>query len=319
MIKQPRFWQSHSLLPWLLWPASFFFWLGGRIKRAWQRPQKITAPVICIGNVTVGGAGKTPTAIAVANHFIAKQKKVVFVSRGYGGKLTGPLRVNPEQHTAQDVGDEPLLLAQIAPVWIGVNRYKTALLAHLDGADIIIMDDGFQNNSLYKDMSLLVIDGAYGLGNRLLLPAGPLRETFSSAQKKADAVVIIGESNAPLSSSITKPVIQASLTPATNAIPADKPVIAFAGIGRPEKFFQSLREASFSMLEQIPFPDHHLYTEEDLKQLTSKAKDKHAILVTTEKDMVRIPQTFADQIFTFPIEISWQDEKKLAKLLANIK
>lgn len=281
------------MIPRLLAPIAYFWGLAGRLRRAFAQPARAEVPVICIGNLTVGGTGKTPLALTLAERLIRSGEVVHFLTRGYGGSEHGPLRVDLTRDTAANVGDEPLLLAELAPTWVAVDRAKGAEAAVRAGASLIIMDDGFQNPSLAKDFSLLVVDAHAGLGNARLVPAGPLRERMSDALKRTSAVMIVGRGHAAdriaaraLNSAL--PVFR-SILRAKNAPDLDgKPVLAFAGIGRPDKFYATLRELHADILASEDFPDHHMFTEADAQRLLVKARGLKATLVTTEKDRVRL-------------------------------
>ena len=310
-LKEPDFWYPKagqvSAEAFLLWPVGFFYDMAGRARRAVSRPQKMSVPVICVGNLVAGGVGKTPIAIAVADILKAKGHQPFFLSRGYGGVEEGPKRVEALGDNATAVGDEPLLLARRYPTIVAKNRPAGADLAISQGADCIIMDDGFQNPSISKDLSLVVVDGARGFGNGRVIPAGPLRESVTAGLKRADAVIIVGEDGgvsrqvrATLSSD---KVLSARLTPHTEQ-PMDKKrrYLAFSGIGHPDKFFDTLREYGLPLSDQIPFPDHHVYTEDELSMLREKAISAHAALITTEKDWQRLTEEARAQIWYFGIQ-----------------
>ena len=297
-MREPRFWQlrrgnGFSIFPSLLAPFSYFWGAAGRLRRYYTTPETAAVPIICIGNLTVGGTGKTPLALTLAERLIKSGEVVHFLTRGYGGSEHGPLQVDLSRDTAANVGDEPLLLAQIAPTWVAVDRAEGAAAAARSGARVIIMDDGFQNPSLKKDFSLLVVDAHAGLGNGRLVPAGPLRERVADAIKRTSAVMIVGRGHAAdgLAARARNnglPVFRAILR-ATNAPDLDgKQVFAFSGIGRPEKFFATLKELHAIVAGVQEFPDHHMFTEADAQRLLLRARDLGATLVTTEKDRVRL-------------------------------
>jgi tetraacyldisaccharide 4'-kinase len=250
-------------------------------------------PVICIGNLTAGGTGKTPIALTLAERLIRAGEAVHFLTRGYGGSEHGPLRVDLTRDTAANVGDEPLLLAAIAPTWVAADRAEGAAAAARAGAGLIIMDDGFQNPSLFKDFSLLVVDAHAGLGNARLIPAGPLRERASDALARASAVMIVGHGHAAdrftaRARNSALPVFRAILR-AKNPPDLDgKAVLAFSGIGRPGKFYATLRELHAVLVNVQDFPDHHMFSEADAQRLLVRARDLNAMLVTTEKDHARL-------------------------------
>jgi len=312
--KSPAFWQKRSavssIIPDLLIPFSVIYYSIVCLRNRGVAPEKLAVPVICAGNLTVGGAGKTPLALKIAEEIgRLSQKKIAFVSRGYMGTNSGPLPVNPALHHVEDVGDEPLLLAKIAETWIGRDRLLTAKAAIAAGAGIIIMDDGFQNMAIHKDLSLIAVDGGFGTGNGLVLPAGPLREPVLKALKRADAVVFIGDDKYDELPFLTRyaRIIKAKLQPVSGMDLAGKKVLAFAGIGRPEKFFETLVGMGAELLDKVSFPDHYVYEPEDIKELISRAAKLKAILITTEKDYVRLPADMRGEIKTLPVNLEIAD------------
>ena len=320
-MKAPAFWQTDSIPATLLTPVSWAYAAGAALHRAIRTAHKAPIPVLCIGNLVVGGAGKTPVAISVAARLIANGKSVHFLSRGYGGREAGPLLVDPEQHDAAAVGDEPLLLARTAPCWVARDRAAGVRAAADGGADIVVMDDGFQNPGIHKDISLLVIDGETGFGNGRLLPAGPLRESVQSGLRRADAVVLLGGDNAGVGAMIPQatPVLRATIKPLP---PPDLlnggRVYAFAGIGRPEKFFATLDALKCRIAGRQIFPDHHPYTKREIDVVLDRAQQAGALPVTTEKDHLRLPETAKDLVQTLPISVSWQDADALDRMLARL-
>ena len=276
-------------------------------------------PVICVGNMTVGGAGKTPVCMALAQKFIALGIRPAFLSRGYGGRLAGPLMVEPSHHSPEQVGDEPLLLSQIAPSWIARRRMDGAQAITVDGqADIILMDDGMQNPTLHKDFTLLVIDGKTGFGNGQLLPAGPMRTKLSKAIPETSAIVIIGEDATGVGNLFppNMPVFHASIV-ANSRPDLTQPFVAFAGIGRPEKFFQTLLDLGCQLKKTVAFPDHRPYNLSDINNLKQMARKNAARLITTEKDVIRIPKAEQDGIDILPITLHWP-ASQFAQLMQQI-
>lgn len=317
-MKAPAHWQRTSALSLALMPLSWCVAMGGRARRAWANPARAPVPVICIGNLVAGGAGKTPVAIAVADALFRHGRTVHFLSRGYGGREVGPLRVDPDRHTANDVGDEPLLLARRAPTWIARDRASGAASAANEGAEIVVMDDGFQNPTIAKDLSFVVVDGGYGFGNGHVMPAGPLREPLADGFSRADAVILMEPDEAGIAAALptTVPVLRAALRPTEPDALSGKSVYAFAGIGRPEKFFATLREMGAILAGTREFPDHHAYSDADTKELIDAARQAAAIPVTTEKDTVRLPPPVRTDVTAVPVEIGWDDEKALEALLS---
>ncbi|GLQ07717.1 tetraacyldisaccharide 4'-kinase [Sneathiella chinensis] len=320
-MKAPTFWKrdSGSIWPTILEPISFLYRAADAVNRRLTRTHSVGIPVICIGNIIAGGAGKTPVALAVARYLMSEGWNVHFLSRGYGGKAEGPVRVVQDVHKAADVGDEPLLLAAVAPTWVAKDRVKGAEAAVKAGADVLVMDDGFQNFSLHKDISILVVDAGFGVGNGRVLPAGPMRETVDSALSRADAVVTIGNGPGlalPEGASILS--FRAKLVPKAmmNELVGEK-VVAFAGIGRPAKFFESLMDAGAELVEAVEFPDHHAFTQEDIMKLVEKAALHDAALVTTRKDYVRLPDDAKLMTTAFDVELVFQKPADLQKLFTR--
>ncbi len=296
MPKTPAFWSAGSsatgaaLLPMLLSPLAALYGLGNRFNRMRARPQEIAVPVISIGNLVAGGAGKTPTAIALAQRLRAAGWQPAIVSRGYGGSASGPLLVDPAQHDAALVGDEALLLAAAAPTWIGRDRPAAARAAARAGHDLILADDAHQTYALARDLNLLVVDGAQGFGNGMLLPAGPLREGVGEGLARCDAAIVIGRPESRIDIR-NCPVFAASLRPDAEDAAAlrGQRVLAFAGIGRPEKFFTTLTELGAEIVARENFPDHAPYSPDTVMRLVERSVALQALPVTTAKDLMRLP------------------------------
>jgi len=292
----------------MLAPMAALYDCAGRLNRWMTTPMPAPMPVICVGNLVAGGAGKTPTAIALAHLLGGQGHKVHMLTRGYGGQMSGPVAVDPQVHTAHDVGDEALLLARAAPTWVGADRKVIAHCAAEAGATLAIMDDGFQNPSLKKDVSLIVVDGEVGLGNGRVMPAGPLREDPKRALVRADAIVVMGEDRAGVAARLgamaggALPIFGARLAPRAEAATlAGRRVYAFAGIARPEKFFASLRASGCEIAGIKAFPDHYPFRKNDLTALKAAAEAAGAQLVTTEKDFVRLSRDDAADIEVFAV------------------
>ncbi|KXV24877.1 tetraacyldisaccharide 4'-kinase [Gluconobacter japonicus] len=312
-LQAPRFWSVPRIGPaaFLLRP---FRTIATRLTRRRLKKSGFQAPVpvLCCGNITVGGTGKTPLTLDLVQRLIERGHYPHILSRGHGGRERGPLKVNPGRASARDVGDEPLLLARAAPTWIGPDRGQTARLAIGQGADCIVMDDGFQNASLQKDVSILVVDGTVGFGNAQVMPAGPLREPVMDGLKRAQVVVIIGDDRHNLL--LTLPPFlfktQARLVPGPEIRGLQgRRVVAFAGIGRPEKFFSMLQDAGVTPVRSLPFPDHHTYSNNDIQRLETLRRESGTTLVTTAKDAVKLPPAFRAQVTVVNVELLWADPK----------
>jgi tetraacyldisaccharide 4'-kinase len=305
-MRTPDFWKRKGPLALLLSPLGLLYGLSVAYKARTAKPYHCGVPVICVGNLTAGGSGKTPVAIAVAKHLLARDAKVFFLTRGYGGAETGPLLVNNQ--SAAKVGDEALLLAKTAPTIVARDRAAGARLAVAQGATIIVMDDGHQNFTLAKTVSLVVVDG---FDNGLMIPAGPLREPVAQGLSRADAVIVMNED--PLA--FGGPVLRARLA-ADGADLKDKRVFAFAGIGRPEKFITSLKEAGAIVTGREFFPDHHPYSTVEITRLRQLAGD--AVLVSTEKDFVRLEAADRRGIAVLPVAVAFDHPQLLDSILATV-
>lgn len=294
---------------------------AGRKLAAHKSSYKANIPVICVGNAVAGGSGKTPTAIALSN-LIQKyniSQRPVFLSRGYKGSITNPTVVEPGTHDFLAVGDESLLLARSRMTIISPDRSEGAKLAEISNGDVIIMDDGLQNDSLIKDISFMVIDGMAGFGNLKTLPAGPLREDLGSAFARSDAFILIGHDKRNISATLPpeKPLFQASVKPVSEKMP-DKsiPVLAFSGLGQPDKFYRFLQDEGYEIKSWHPFADHHHYSHADLKTLAEIARREHLQILTTEKDYVRLAGSgFEDLVRVVPIMLTFEDETALGVFL----
>jgi tetraacyldisaccharide 4'-kinase len=320
-MRAPEFWERNgSPLSALLQPAAAAYALAGRWRRATARPWRAPVPVLCVGALTVGGAGKTPTALTLAAALQAHGVAPHFLTRGYGGTAAGPLQVDPAAHDAALVGDEALLLAEAAPCWLSRDRVAGARAAVAAGAGAIVMDDGFQNPSLAKDLSLLVVDGSHGFGNGRVLPAGPLREPIADGLARADAVALIGTDETGVTARLGRcPVLRARLAPGPDAAElAGRRVLAFAGIGRPTKFFATLRSLGAELAEQRAFPDHHRYSAAEIDSLLRRAEQLEAIPVTTAKVAVRLPREARPAVRVLPVQLRWDDTHAFDALLGRV-
>ena len=326
-MRPPAFWQNSPRAPgWqarLLSPLSALYAFG--TARRLRNAPDITpdCPVICVGNLNAGGTGKTPTVIALVEHL--KPQKVHVFSRGYGGSLAGPIRVNERTHKASDVGDEPLLIAAFTPTWVARDRAEGVRAAQADGAQVILLDDGFQNPSVAKSLSIVVVDAALGFGNGRVLPAGPLREPVATGLARADLLLSIGAPAAQSQFSevwqdyIGLPHITAHLEPLPTGMDwKEQRVMAFAGIGHPEKFFATLRQLGATLIRTEALSDHQPLTEALMKRLELEAMALSAQLVTTEKDAVRLPHNFRQKVLTLPVRLRFHDTSALDDSLSRL-
>jgi tetraacyldisaccharide 4'-kinase len=317
----PEFWRRRGWQSLALLPAAQGFAAAGLLRRALARPVTAPVPVICVGNLVAGGAGKTPVTLELARLLGADGRRPHILTRGYGGALAGPVRVDPAVHDFRAVGDEALLLAAVAPTWVAHDRPTGARAAVAAGAELILMDDGLQNPSLRKDLALVVVDAGYGFGNGRVMPAGPLRESRAGGLRRAQAAVVIVEDPGLVGADLARdlPVARARLVPSTGgAAWSGRRVVAFAGIGRPQKFFDTLTALGADLVAGIGFPDHHPYRAEDLDGLLAEAKQAGATAVTTTKDWVRLPADLRPRVETLPVRLAWdrpEDEALIRRLL----
>ena len=317
-MQAPAFWSARTPLSTLLLPLGALYAAAGRLRRLVVTPRDAPVPVICIGNLVAGGAGKTPVAIAVARRLAARGAAVHILSRGYGGRLSGPVRIAPGEHDAAAVGDEPLLLAETAPCWVARDRTTGAFAAAAAGAEVIVMDDGHQNPGLRKTLSIVVVDGATGFGNGRIIPAGPLRESVAGGLGRADAVVLMGEDRAGVADTLPAglPVLHAKLEPTEDSRAlAGETVYAFAGIGRPAKFRTTLEDLGCTIAGWRAFPDHHPYSEPEIGAILVAAEATGATPVTTEKDQVRVPPALRDSVVTVAVEAVFDQPDQLDRML----
>ncbi|WOH49803.1 tetraacyldisaccharide 4'-kinase [Bradyrhizobium sp. sBnM-33] len=322
-MREPGFWHGPSSLnSHLLKPLGALY---GAIaaQRLQRKGLNAGIPVLCVGNYHVGGAGKTPTVLALAKLMRDLGETPVVLSRGYGGELRGPVRVDPERHAATDVGDEPLMLAGHLPVVVSRKRAEGVPLARSQGATVILMDDGFQNPSIIKDASLIVIDSERGIGNGKVFPAGPLRAPLRPQLARTDALIIVGNGTAaePVAAEIAaqgRPVLRAHLKPEEAPVAAlrGKRVLAFAGIGDPVRFFNTLRASGIDVVRQQAFADHHPYSQAEIEGLITEARRDGLTLVTTEKDLARLRDQ-AQHIVPFAVTLEFDDPARLRKFVAD--
>lgn len=318
-MRPPDFWSGRRVLSTLLVPAGCVYALATRTRMrrvGWRAPM----PVICVGNIGIGGAGKTPVALALARILAAAGRNPHFLTRGYRGHEMGPLRVDPARHDAHAVGDEPLLLARAAPTWVSRDRAAGARAAAEAGAGCIVMDDGHQNPSLAKDLSFVVVDGGYGFGNERVIPAGPLRERVAEGIARADAIVLVGDDETGAARHFAgKPVHGARIVPDESGQRfAGKAVVAFCGIGRPEKFFATLKSLGVRIAEEMPYPDHHAFRDEEIMLILEVAAKHGAVAVTTEKDLARLSPEARRMIEALPVRIEFENPEAVEAMLAKL-
>ncbi|MEM6812007.1 MAG: tetraacyldisaccharide 4'-kinase [Pseudomonadota bacterium] len=313
-LKTPKFWyQKKGVLSYALLPIAFIYQLVHLVLLSFKRDgYKSSLPVICIGNAVAGGSGKTPTVLSLLE--IIKDNNLFLnpyiLTRGYGRNDTDTKLVNLKENIFSEVGDEALFLAEHAPVIVGSDRGKSAQLAEENGADCLILDDGLLNHSLKKDVSILVVDRNMDFGNGFTIPAGPLRVPLKKILPKIDTIITIGPQFLS-----DKPVFEGFITPDSKV--KEEKYIAFAGIGYPQKFKDFLEDNGYYLSDWYEFPDHHSYSEKDIKSLLDKAKKENARLITTEKDFIRIPSIYKEMVDTLPIKLSIKDSKKLAEYLQS--
>ena len=328
-MREPAFWhRPSSLISLLLTPFGALYGLvaGWRLQRDGF---DAGVPVLCIGNYHVGGAGKTPTVLTLAKLLRDLGETPVVLSRGYGGRLRGPVKVDPIRHAAADVGDEPLMMARTVPVVVARDRVEGVALARSLGATVILMDDGFQNPAISKDASLIVIDGDRGLGNGRVLPAGPLRAPLPPQLARTDALIVVGDGNAAaaVAAAITaqdKPVLSARLKPLDASVASlrGKRVLAFAGIGDPARFFRTLRASGIDVVVERAFADHHPFSQSEIEALATEARRDALTLVTTEKDLARLQRgealpDWAQGIVPFAVTLEFASAARLRSFVTD--
>jgi tetraacyldisaccharide 4'-kinase len=315
-MKTPAFWQSDNLASRLLIPAAWLYRFGAWMDRRYCMPEHAPIPVISVGNVTAGGAGKTPTTCALAPLLTSLGFTPHLLTRGYRSHGTLTAHRITASDDWQRVGDEAILLSRIAPSWAGRSRLISARAAAEAGATVALCDDALQHYRLHKDISLLVIDGPYGIGNGRLLPAGPLREPFAAALARSHAVILIGDDAQLLTAVLPIPVFRAKLEAAADTAFLTRGIwLAFAGIGRPEKFFASLQEYGATLAATRCFPDHHPYSDAECAALMAEAGRLGARLITTEKDAVKLPPAMQAQVSILPIRLVFEDRMSVVAFL----
>ncbi len=321
----PSFWwKKRSMAGFALAPLGYLY---GRLarRRMAEAGTDVTVPVICVGNLVAGGAGKTPTALALAEFARKSGFRVGFLTRGYLGCEPGPVLVAKSVHTVAEIGDEAFLLAAAAPTVVSVDRLAGAKLLARLGVDLIIMDDGFQNPSLVKDLSLIVIDAVRGIGNGRVLPAGPLRAPLFDQVRRADAIIILGsgpgDKSVRTAARAGLPVIRAHFEPVRKRGFRRSAYLAFAGVGNPSKFYDTLRSAGAQVAEMMDFPDHHVFTDADCETIIKRCRENGFVPITTDKDRIRLtgrsgpPADLAAICETFPVRVVFDEPKRVVSLI----
>lgn len=322
-MREPFFWSvtdkrsraSAPMTKLVLTPVSMLYrWAGARRIRT-TAPEDVGIPVICIGNLTLGGTGKTPITQAVRDYYVSKGLRAASLSRGYRGSLEGAHRVDPARHTAAETGDEPLMLSASGETWISKDRPAGARAMKTDGVQLIVMDDGHQNPTLKKTLSLVVIDASNPFGNGHVFPKGPLRERVADGLTRADAVILMGAGQTPEAlATFAGPILRARLVPLAPLPPGR--YVAFAGIGKPARFFDALQKhPGVELAEGAPYPDHHMFTPYDLNFLMTLATERNAQLVTTDKDHVRLPESMKANVLRASVRAEFENPAALASLL----
>ena len=319
----PNFWhKKESLLSKSLVPISQIWKICAYLKNKSSNTTTMQIPVIKVGNVVAGGAGKTPTAISIAKRLINLKMNVHLISKGYKGSIRITTKVDNLLHKFNDVGDEALLLSKIAPTWIGKDRISSIKAAQNEGAEIVILDDGLQDYSIKGDLNILVFNGSQGIGNRRIIPAGPLREPLSWALKNTHLAIIVEKdkkgikeilpSNLPILGA--KILIDASVQKKLQ----NKSVLAFCGIGYPQKFYDFLKQMGCHISSWKPFPDHYIYSEKNIENLINESINLNSLLVTTQKDYIKIAKKYQNKIFSFSIDMEFSDYATLDSMLYSI-
>lgn len=325
-MRAPDFWYPGGgragITATVLTPLGWLYGAASQWRILTATPRRTVARVVCVGNLTAGGTGKTPVCLALNDLLTADGTRTAFLTRGYGGSLSDPTCIDPSVHGFEQAGDEALLLSCGAPTYVSPTRRRGAEAASRDGAEVIIMDDGFQNPVIKKDLSFIVIDGAAGFGNRRMIPAGPLRESIRLGMRRADAIVLVGE----LSHARDQELIEASGLPVFKAsvnvdpraeFDMTRPVVAFSGIGRPQKFFDTAAAKGFNIVEAVPYPDHHPFRERDLAWLDTLRRERDADLLTTSKDYVRLPADFRAKTRELPIRVLFDKPDEVTAFLSQ--
>ena len=322
----PGFWQKKNnliekIIILLLLPFTFIYYLASKFDKKLTKTNKVGIPVISVGNINTGGSGKTPFVIYLVN--LLKKEKINshVVSRGYLGNLRGPVKVDLKKHSYKDVGDEALLLAKETTTWVSKNKFEGTLMATLNGADVVILDDGLQNYSIHQNLKIMIVDGGFGFGNQFLLPSGPLRETISSGIKKSDMLIIFNKDENDIEKKIKNKItiIHANSKIKNFSQLKNKKIVGFSGIGRSEKFHSSLKDQKLNIINFFPYPDHYSYNKKEINNLINYAKKNNAVLVSTLKDKQRINFDQRKKISFLDLKIEIKEEKNLISFLKKRK
>lgn len=310
-IRTPKFWRKISFISILLLPLSFLYWFLFNLNKIIKRQYKSSLKVVCVGNLTAGGSGKTPVAIAIGKKLQKKRVKFAFLSSGYKGQGGSFVEVD-EDSLASEVGDEPLLLSEVADTFVTDDRVVAIKKLEKMGYEAVVLDDGLQNNSLYKDYKIVVVDGFTKFGNGLLLPAGPLRQSVAGGLREADKILVVGGADNKMKLLLQKnhdisKLIEAQIIAKNYEKLQKKSVIAFCGLAYPEKFFGFLSKLGFELVDAIEFSDHHDYTDEELQDFLQISEEKDAILLTTKKDWVKFKGKYKKKINFLEIELEIED------------
>lgn len=322
-LTSPSYWKSrHNPISLLFFPISVLYQLGSKIRKLFSVPYRAKIPVVCVGNLTVGGGGKTPLVMTLAEKLSQNGVNVHVTTRGYGGYLLGPVLVEPDKHVSAEVGDEPLLLARLVPTWVAKNRTSGIKAAEEAGADLVLLDDGLQNPTFKKDFKIVCLNEYYKFGNKRVFPAGPLRETLSEGFKDVKAICYYGDETKWLkrySSEIPIHICHHQMDEKLLSSLKKTSLIAFSGIETPDKFFEFLRESNLDVIEKKAFPDHYEYTEDDVKELLQMASDKGARLVTTLKDWIRLDSENRQKITPVMTNIACDSMDSLVKEIMDLR
>ena len=322
----PGFWQKKNnliekIIILLLLPFTFIYYLASKFDKKLTKKNKVGIPVISVGNINTGGSGKTPFVIYLVN--LLKKEKINshVVSRGYLGNLYGPVKVDLKKHSYKDVGDEALLLAKETTTWVSKNKFEGTLMATLNGADVVILDDGLQNYSIHQDLKIMIVDCGFGFGNQFLLPSGPLRETISFGIKKSDMLIIFNKDENDIEKKIKNKItiIHANSKIKNFSQLKNKKIVGFSGIGRSEKFHSSLKDQKLNIINFFSYPDHYSYNKKEINNLINYAKKNNAVLVSTLKDKQRINIDQRKKISFLDLKIEVKEEKNLINFLKKRK